>query len=138
MESTQHKLYEIEDFVDQAIKNESEDDQQEENKNDDKYGDKFEEQEKPAAAGAEESKKGEGAGGAGMFPNSGISVEINMGVKSSNLSDYYIPVKSGTTCPMMQNPPFHIKDAEDFDPLYVPQENILEDCLRREAERVAH
>ena len=73
-----------------------------------------------------------------MFPNSGISVEINMGLKSNNLNDYYIPVKSGTTCPMMQNPPFHIKDAEDFDPLYVPQENILEDCLRREAERVAH
>ena len=29
-------------------------------------------------------------------------------------------------------------DAEDLEPLYTPQENILEDCLRREAERVAH
>jgi hypothetical protein len=29
-------------------------------------------------------------------------------------------------------------DAEDFEPLYIPQDNILEECLRREAERVAH
>ena len=29
-------------------------------------------------------------------------------------------------------------DAEDYEPLYVPQDNILEECLRREAERVAH
>lgn len=29
-------------------------------------------------------------------------------------------------------------DAEDLEPLYTPQENILEECLRREAERVAH
>jgi hypothetical protein len=39
---------------------------------------------------------------------------------------------------MMKNPPYHIKDAEEFETLFVPQENILEDCLRREAERVAH
>ena len=38
----------------------------------------------------------------------------------------------------MRTPPYHIKDAEDFEPLYTPRDNILEDCLRREAERVAH
>ena len=38
----------------------------------------------------------------------------------------------------MKNGPMHFMDAEDLEPLYVPQENILEECLRREAERVAH
>lgn len=38
----------------------------------------------------------------------------------------------------MKNGPKHIMDAEDLEPLYTPQENILEECLRREAERVAH
>jgi hypothetical protein len=37
----------------------------------------------------------------------------------------------------MKNSPKHIFDAEDLEPLYTPQVNILEDCLRREAERVA-
>jgi len=39
---------------------------------------------------------------------------------------------------MMKVPPYHIKDAEEFEPLYTPRDNILEDCLRREAQRVAH
>ncbi len=34
--------------------------------------------------------------------------------------------------------PNHIMDADEFEPFYTPQENILEDCLRREAERIAH
>jgi hypothetical protein len=38
----------------------------------------------------------------------------------------------------MKNGPRHIMDAEDLEPLYTPQVNILEECLRREAERVAH
>ena len=38
----------------------------------------------------------------------------------------------------MKTSPIHIKDSEDFEPLYIPQENILEECLRREAERVSH
>ena len=38
----------------------------------------------------------------------------------------------------MKNGPRHIMDAEDLEPLYIPQEHILEECLRREAERVAH
>jgi hypothetical protein len=38
----------------------------------------------------------------------------------------------------MRNPPVHVKDAGQFEPLYPPQEFILEESLRREAERVAH
>jgi hypothetical protein len=38
----------------------------------------------------------------------------------------------------MKYGPKHIFDAEDLEPLYSPQVNILEECLRREAERVAH
>jgi len=38
----------------------------------------------------------------------------------------------------MKNGPCHLLDSEELEPLYIPQENILEDCLRREAERVAH
>ena len=54
---------------------------------------------------------------------------------TSNLN---IEVKTGITHPMMKTPPYHIKDAEEFEPLYTPRDNILEDCLRREAERMAH
>lgn len=106
----------------------------------DKYGDKFDDDaENPKAEVDEaEEKKQQKGDDLTMYPNSGISVEINLGVKNGASEDSYIPIKSGTTCPMMRNPPYHIKDAEDFEPLYVPQENILEDCLRREAERVAH
>jgi hypothetical protein len=50
----------------------------------------------------------------------------------------FIPVKTGTGVKLMKNGPKHIMDAEDYEPLYVPQDNILEECLRREAERVAH
>ena len=45
---------------------------------------------------------------------------------------------SGTSAVFMKTPPYHLKDAVDFEPLYPPQEYILEDSLRREAERVAH
>ena len=38
----------------------------------------------------------------------------------------------------MKHPPNHIKNAGDFEPLYPPQEFILEESLRREAERVVH
>jgi len=38
----------------------------------------------------------------------------------------------------MKNSPKHLFDAEELEPLYTPQVNILEDCLRREACRVAH
>ena len=44
----------------------------------------------------------------------------------------------GTTSLLMRNPPNHIKNAGDFEPLYPPQEFILEESLRREAERVVH
>jgi len=39
---------------------------------------------------------------------------------------------------LMKYGPKHIMDAEELEPLYIPQEHILEECLRREAERVAH
>ena len=45
---------------------------------------------------------------------------------------------SGTNAVLMRNPPYHIKDASDFEPLFPPQEFILEESLRREAERQAH
>ena len=38
----------------------------------------------------------------------------------------------------MKHGPLHILDADQYEPLYIHQENILEDCLKREAERVAH
>ena len=50
----------------------------------------------------------------------------------------FIPIRTGTGVKFMKNGPKHIMDAEDLEPLYTPQENILEECLRREAERVAH
>jgi len=50
----------------------------------------------------------------------------------------FIPIRTGTGAKFMKNGPKHIMDAEDLEPLYSPQENILEECLRREAERVAH
>ena len=50
----------------------------------------------------------------------------------------FIPIKTGTGVKLMKNSPKHIMDSEELEPLYVPQENILEECLRREAERVAH
>lgn len=50
----------------------------------------------------------------------------------------FIPIRTGTGMKFMKNGPKHIMDAEDLEPLYTPQENILEECLRREAERVAH
>ena len=36
----------------------------------------------------------------------------------------------------MKNPPVHLKEASEFEPLYPPQEFILEETLRKEAERV--
>jgi hypothetical protein len=38
----------------------------------------------------------------------------------------------------MKNGPNHIFDAKEYEPIYTPQVNIFEECLRREAERVAH
>lgn len=38
----------------------------------------------------------------------------------------------------MKNPPTFIRHVGDYEPLYPPQEYILEESLRREAERVAH
>ena len=37
----------------------------------------------------------------------------------------------------MKNPPLHLKEASEYEPLYPPQEFILEETLRREAERAS-
>ena len=47
-------------------------------------------------------------------------------------------IKTGTNVNLMKNPPEFIYHVGDFEPLYPPQEFILEESLRREAERVAH
>ena len=39
---------------------------------------------------------------------------------------------------MMTNPPEFIDEVEPYEPISLPQENILEECYRRETERVAH
>jgi hypothetical protein len=49
-----------------------------------------------------------------------------------------VNIKTGTNVVLLKNPPVFIKDAGEFEPLYPPQEFILEESLRREAERVAH
>jgi cytosolic carboxypeptidase protein 2/3 len=61
--------------------------------------------------------------------------EADVGVK--DLADMYIPVKTGTTVKHIKNPPYHLKESFDFEPLYPPQEFILEESLRREADRIA-
>ena len=53
-------------------------------------------------------------------------------------ADMYIQVKTGTTVKHFKHPPFHIKDSYDFEPMYPPQEFILEESLRREADRIAY
>lgn len=62
--------------------------------------------------------------------------EGDPGVKE--LSAAHIQVKTGTTVKLMKNPPYHIKDSFDFEPMYPPQEFILEESLRREADRIAY
>ena len=39
---------------------------------------------------------------------------------------------------MTKRPPVHIQGNEDFETLYAPEEKILEDILRKEAERMSH
>jgi len=44
--------------------------------------------------------------------------EADPGVKDP--ADMAINVKTGTTVKLMKNPPFHVKDSFDFEPLYPP------------------
>lgn len=44
----------------------------------------------------------------------------------SDAPEMVIQVKTGTTVKHMKNPPYHLKDSYDFEPLYPPQEFILE------------
>lgn len=50
----------------------------------------------------------------------------------------FVNIKTGTNMTLMKSPPEFIHHVGDFEPLYPPQEFILEESLRREAERVAH
>ena len=51
----------------------------------------------------------------------------------------FVPLKTGIPGhKLLKYGPKHILNADQFEPLYIHQEYILEDCLRREAERVAH
>jgi cytosolic carboxypeptidase protein 2/3 len=38
----------------------------------------------------------------------------------SDPADMFIPVKTGTTVKHMKNPPYHIKESFDFEPMYQP------------------
>jgi hypothetical protein len=50
----------------------------------------------------------------------------------------FVPLKTGIEdYKILKCGPKHILDADYYEPLYIHQENILEDCLNREAERVA-
>lgn len=68
------------------------------------------------------------------------------GSRSNNgVSDHYIgpddfvPFKTGVDdLKMLKAGPKHILEAENYEPLYIHQAYILESCLRREAQRVAH
>jgi len=44
----------------------------------------------------------------------------------------------GTPKVIMKDPPVHIKGKEAYEPLFNIEEKILEESLRREAERVSH
>lgn len=110
MESTQKKLYEIEDYVEKPL------DEGDEDPMDD----------------AEEAKEED------LCKEEDSKLATYPEVEPRSDSSPAIPVKTGTSCPMMKVPPYHIKEAEEFEPLYTPRDNILEDCLRREAQRVAH
>jgi hypothetical protein len=50
----------------------------------------------------------------------------------------FVPLKTGIEdYKLLKYGPKHILDADCLEPLYIHQENILEDCLHREAERIA-
>lgn len=147
MESTQKKLYEIEDYCEETYKNNNDEEVPEEDEDkiiaqdEERYQDKFEEikEQRKEFELEDGDNSHEGKNHTPVeYPNSGISLEINIANKNTTHTDSYIPLKTGTSCMMMKNPPYHIKDAEDFEPLYTPKDSILEECLRREAERVAH
>lgn len=38
----------------------------------------------------------------------------------------------------MKDGPKHIFHAEEHEPLFQPQDNILEECIRKESERIAN
>jgi len=66
------------------------------------------------------------------------------GTKPREVMDQYVtdkdfvPLKTGVdNYKILKYGPKHIIDADMFEPLYIHQDHILEDCLNREAERIA-
>jgi len=47
-------------------------------------------------------------------------------------------MKRGTNQIMTKRPPTHIAGKTEYEPLFAPEEKILEESLRREAERISH
>ena len=50
-----------------------------------------------------------------------------------------MPLKTGIPgSKFLKTAPHHILDAQAEEPLFVPKDNILEECLRKDAERVGY
>lgn len=51
----------------------------------------------------------------------------------------FVPLKTGVPeLKFLKSGPKHIMHADQFEPLYIHQENMLEQCLNREADRIAN
>jgi hypothetical protein len=64
---------------------------------------------------------------------------------SKSISELYIqekdfvPLLTGVpNLKYLKSGPKHIINADQFEPLYIHQENMLEQCLNREADRIAN
>lgn len=98
MESTQKKLYEIEDNIEETYKNNSDEEMQDELDDKIKDDDDREERKTPSKDFEDDinddSHKDHTSS---EFPNSGISIEINIANKNTSHCDSYIPLKTGTS-----------------------------------------
>ena len=62
-------------------------------------------------------------------------VETELNISDKN----FVPIKTGVEgYKLLKYAALHNLNADQYEPLYIHQENILEDCLNREAERVAY
>lgn len=126
MENTQNKIYEIEEsaLLNHAVKTQIDEENKEQEFN---YGDQFDENNK-------EEDENQQLSNENMKRSSNQTNDIgqpysqkyeatdagqaSLGV--ADLKDVHIDVKTGTTVKHMKNPPFHIKESFDFEPLYPP------------------
>lgn len=53
-------------------------------------------------------------------------------------SDQFLNFKTGTGLPMMQRPHDFIEDMEPYEPIAILKDGILEENIRRDAERMSH